>query len=176
MDPATTDFVDNYNRVEVTQGVDLVGSGNGLKMLCGNLPKGGFNVDFARSSKYPVGAGGANCSDIVGLGYAKDGVPELDFPDINPSVYGATITCTAQASADTGCTSGNTYPLGPVAAGWLPGDPVNGPYSGTAFTDISNIDLDGGGGYGSEAFRLYCTHAAAPPTRAASGRSRTGVS
>ena len=136
----TTDTADNWARTEVTTGVDAVGSGAGQNQLCAaaNTP---LTVDFARSSK-PAGTA---CS-LVGTGFAKDAVPAVDFPVVNPSTFG-TVSSGPYASIN----SGN---IGPVAAGWLPGDPVNGPYTGTAFTDVSNAD--NGGGASSTAYRLWC--------------------
>ena len=64
-------------------GVSDVGSGAGQKQLCTteNSPD---TVNIARSSK-PAGTA---CAPLQELGYAKDGVPAVDFPSINP----ATIT------------------------------------------------------------------------------------
>lgn len=142
-DISTTDLTDNYDRVEVTTGIDQIGSGEGQKQLCG-LDSSPFPVDFARSSKPASSANG--CSDMVGLGFGKDGVPAVDFP-------GAEGPGTA-----TGTAFGSKI-VGPVAAGWLPGDPVTCDQtltcSGTAFTDISNND--NGGGIDSTAWRLWCS-------------------
>jgi hypothetical protein len=54
---ATTDVNDNWDRTEVAEGIDDVGSGPGQEQLCGalNTP---LNVDFSRSSK-PASQG--NC-------------------------------------------------------------------------------------------------------------------
>ncbi|MHB8681848.1 MAG: hypothetical protein ACYDA2_07120 [Acidimicrobiales bacterium] len=155
-DQPTTDTVDNYDRTEVQLGIDLIGSGAGEKQLCGAT--GGatpFPVDFARMSKAPTLT--TTCGD-QGLGFAKDGVPGLDFATVNPSVFGpvpssspyfAAVDTTANLNANGG------QPLfGPVAAGWVPGDNVNGPYSGTAFTNITNTDHSGG--VNSVAYRIYC--------------------
>ncbi len=77
-DLATTDQADNWNRTEVLEGVNDVGSGYGQKQLCGvlNSPD---NVDFARSSK----PAGTYCT-LQEEGYAKDGVPAVDFPTHQP--------------------------------------------------------------------------------------------
>ncbi len=97
--------------------MDNVGSGAGQGQLCGSqttpLP-----VDFSRSSK-PA----SSCATLAQTGYAKDGVPIIDYP-VNPSVYG-TSTNAAYSSINGGV-------IGPVASGWLPGDAPGGPYSGTA--------------------------------------------
>jgi hypothetical protein len=132
----TTDAVDNWNRTEVTTGVNKVGSGDGQKQLCGqeNSP---FAVDFSRSSKPP-----SACGTLVGTGYAKDGVPAVDFPAVNPSTFG-TVTSGPYAGVNGGS-------IGPVAAGWIPGDPVGGPYTGTPFTNVANGDAS------SIAYRLWC--------------------
>ena len=47
---ATTDINDNWDRTEVTEGVDDVGSGAGQNQLCAAL-SAPLAVDFARSSK-----------------------------------------------------------------------------------------------------------------------------
>jgi len=110
---ATTDTVDNYDHIEVTVGLGKIGSGDGQKQLCG-AESAQFPVDYARSSKPPSSSNG--CSDMVGLGFAKDGVPTVDFP-------GAEGPGTAVGSTTPwhGVSGGI---VGPVAAGWLPGDPV----------------------------------------------------
>ena len=137
---STTDVNDNWDRTEVTQGVDDVGSGAGQSQLCAALSTP-LNVDFARSSK-PAGTA---CSTMVETGYAKDGVPILAYP-VNPTVYG-----TSSTSPYSGINGGV---VGPVSEGWLPGDPNSGPYTGTAFTNISNAD--NGGGASSTAYRIWC--------------------
>jgi len=142
----TTDTADNWNRTEVYQGVDAVGSGAGQNMVCGQL-NSPLTVDFARSSK-PAGTcsnGGGN--SMVGLGYAKDGVAAIDFT-LNPSAFGTAASTSPYAAVN----GGN---IGPVASGWLPGDPVDGSANnGTAFGNLNSTD--GGGGAGSTAYRLWC--------------------
>jgi hypothetical protein len=149
-DIATTDLTDNYDRVEVMTGIDQIGSGEGQKQLCG-MDSSPFPVDFARSSKPPSSANG--CSDMVGLGFAKDAVPAVDFS-------GAEGPGTPTGSAF------GSQVVGPVAAGWLPGDAVNcdqgtggangvNGCSGTPFNNISNAD--NGGGVDSTAWRLWCS-------------------
>jgi hypothetical protein len=137
---STTDTNDNWDRTEVTEGVDDVGSGAGQNQLCSALSTP-LTVDFARSSKPSTGA----CGTEVQTGYAKDGVPIVDYP-INPDVYG-TSTTAPYSSLNGGV-------VGDVAHGWLPGDNPAGPYSGTTLGNISNAD--GGGGAGSTAYRLWC--------------------
>ena len=139
---STTDVNDNWDRTEVTEGVDDVGSGAGQNQLCAALSTP-LPVDFARSSKPSTGA----CTTEVQTGYAKDGVPIVDYP-INPDVYGASTT------APYSSLNGGTGVVGDVAHGWLPGDPAAGPYTGSTLTNISNSD--GGGGAGSTAYRLWC--------------------
>jgi len=138
----TTDTTDNWDRTEVAEGVDDVGSGAGQSQLCGTI-NSPLPVDFARSSK-PAGTA---CSTLASTGYAKDGVPAVDLPSINPSTYGTVPAGSPYASINGGA-------IGPVAKGWLPGDPVNGPYTGTPFTDVSNSDNTGGAN--STAYRLWC--------------------
>ena len=137
----TTDTADNWDRTEVSTGVDLVGSGAGQNQLCAAAATP-YTVDFSRSSS-PAGSA---CSGLVGTGYAKDAVPAVDFPVVNPSTFG-TVTTGPYASINGGV-------VGPVAAGWLPGDPVGGPYTGTPFATVSNAD--NGGGANSTAYRLWC--------------------
>ena len=137
---STTDVNDNWDRTELTEGVDDVGSGAGQNQLCAALSTP-LNVDFARSSKPSTGA----CSGEVQTGYAKDGVPVLAYP-VNPTTYGTSST-SPYSSINGGV-------VGPVANGWLPGDPNAGPYTGTALANLSNAD--GGGGAGSTAYRLWC--------------------
>jgi hypothetical protein len=134
---STTDTNDNWDRTEVTEGVDDVGSGAGQNQLCSALSTP-LTVDFARSSKPSTGA----CGTEVQTGYAKDGVPIVDYP-INPDVYG-TSTTAPYSSLNGGV-------VGDVAHGWLPGDNPAGPYSGTTLGNISNV-----GGAASTAYRLWC--------------------
>jgi hypothetical protein len=136
---STTDTSDNWDRTEVTEGVDDVGSGAGQNQLCSALSTP-LPVDFARSSKPSTGA----CSTEVQTGYAKDGVPIVDYP-INPDVYGASTTAPYTSL------NGGTGIVGDVAHGWLPGDNPAGPYSGTTLSNISNV-----GGAGSVAYELWC--------------------
>ena len=90
---------DNWDRTEVTEGVDDVGSGAGQNQLCGaSTLSSPLPVDFARSSK-PVTVA-ASCHE-VGTGYAKDGVPIVDFPTVNPANYG-TSTFTDGGRTDPG--------------------------------------------------------------------------
>jgi len=140
----TTDVNDNWDRTEVTQGVDDVGSGAGQNQLCGALSTP-LNVDFSRSSK-PAGTA---CSTMVETGYAKDGVPVIDYP-VNPSVYGTTSPSGVYSSINGG-------DVGPVTKGWLPGDATGGPYSGTRLTDIDNNDNGATSSVAtSTAYRLWC--------------------
>ncbi len=168
---ATTDVTDNFDHVEVTVGLGKIGSGDGQKQLCGSesapFGGGGVNggtapatVDFARSSK-PVDTSLSCEATMVGLGFAKDGVPSVDF-------QGAEGPGTATGTTCTGCSGAqpwNGQIVGPVAAGWLPGDAVTcdtsaGPSSnpkntvngcsGVPVTDLSNV-----GGTSSEAYNIY---------------------
>jgi hypothetical protein len=152
-DIATTDDNDNWNRVEVSQGVNSVGSGAGQNQLCGAAATPD-PVNFARSSKPSAGLTGCNEQE---LGYAKDGVPVVDFPTINPSTFGT-------SSFGSGSVASNAFPngayssinggsVGPVANGWLPGDnPAGTANHGTKLGSISNVGaLDS-----SVAFRLWC--------------------
>jgi hypothetical protein len=139
----TSDTGDNWDRTEVTEGVDDVGSGAGQSQLCGSgVLASPLPVDFARSSK-PAGTA---CSTLVETGYAKDSVPLENF-DINPASFGTAAASSPYASVN----GGN---VGDVAEGWLPGNPTGGPYTGTAFTNIANND--NGGAANSTAYRVWC--------------------
>ena len=82
-------------------------------------------VDYARAAKPPLSLASGGCSTEEPLGFAKDGLPGLDFPTLNPSTWG-----TAPGSSPYAGVNGGV--VGPVAAGWLPGDPTAGPFNGTA--------------------------------------------
>jgi hypothetical protein len=140
-DTSTSDNNDNWDRTEVQEGVDDVGSGAGQNQLC-NALSAPLPVDFARSSKPSAGISGCN---EVETGYAKDAAPAVDFPAINPSSFG-TATFSTYAAVNGGS-------IGPVAAGWEPGDPVTGPYTGTKLTNIDNST-----GANSTAYRLWCAN------------------
>jgi len=132
---ATTDTVDNYDHIEVTTGLGKIGSGDGQKQLCGAETSYFGEPDYARSSKPPSSSNG--CSDLVGLGFAKDGVPAVDFPGaegpgtpVGTTAQGYNVdACTAvnpfASSLGSACHSTTDHIVGPVAAGWLPGDAVN---------------------------------------------------
>src|SRR6202035_5173082 len=109
---ATTDTIDNFDHVEVVVGLGKIGSTDGQKQLCG-VESNTFPVDYARSSK-PVNA--SVCPLGVGLGFAKDGVPSVDFPGAEGP--GTPVGATTPWHTVSGGI------VGPVAAGWLPGDPV----------------------------------------------------
>ena len=169
-----SDTTDNFAGSEELQGINDVGSGNGQGELCGTIGTPvNTTVDYARSSK-PFGVSG--CAGAQ-LGYAKDSVPAVDFRfNIDPESYGSptgylnnvdplcgvagkypswnsagTLVCTAFPAAG----------IGPVAAGWLPGDAFNCTpigsggtnCSGTAFTDTDNTT-----GALSTSYRLWCQH------------------
>jgi hypothetical protein len=137
---STTDTNDNWDRTEVTEGVDDIGSTAGQNQICSALSTP-LPVDFARSAK-PVGSA---CSTLAELGFGKDAVPIVDYP-INPSIYGTSTTAPYSGI--------NGGVVGPVARGWLPGDPTAGPYTGTSLTNISSVD--NGGGAASTAYRVWC--------------------
>ncbi len=82
---------------------------------------------------------------MVQTGYAKDGVPIVDYP-VNPNLYG-TSTARRPTPPSTAVWSARVQGL---AAGRRP----TGPYSGSALTNITNDDS--GGGAGSTAYRLWC--------------------
>jgi hypothetical protein len=168
-----SDPADNFAATEELQGINDVGSGNGQKELCGTIndpPTG--QPDYSRSSK-PISA--ITGCPMVQLGYAKDSVPSVDFLHIDPEQYGTPTGYDAIGSftsytAATGAAVSTPFPtggIGPVAAGWLPGDAYNcsanlpgnsAPFcSGTPFTDVDNT-----GGLTSVALRLWCTAGSVP--------------
>ncbi len=139
----TSDTADNWDRTEVTQGVDDVGSGAGQNQLCGaSVLASPLPVDFSRSSK-PAGTA---CGDLKETGYAKDRVP-LEAFQINPASLGTAASTSPYASVNGGS-------VGDVDLGWLPGNATGGPYTGTPFGNISNAD--NGGAAGSTAYRIWC--------------------
>ena len=144
----TTDVNDNWDRTEVAEGVDDVGSGAGQGQLCGTTDTP-LPVDFARSSK-PAGTA---CSTMVETGYAKDGVDLLDY-QLNPALVNGGTSSSPSTSSIAPYDQINGGVIGPVTKGWLPGDNVSGPYSGTELNGISNVD--NGGGANSTSYRLWC--------------------
>jgi hypothetical protein len=141
----TTDTADNWDRTEVTEGVDDVGSGAGQSQLCGaSTLSSPLPVDFARSS-VPVSV---NCTanPEVGTGYAKDGVPIIDFPTVDPATYGASTFTSTETGSTVSYANVNFGEIGEVADGWLPGDNPSGPYHGQAYTStagsFSNTDAN----------------------------------
>jgi hypothetical protein len=138
---STTDVNDNWDRTELTQGVDSVGSGAGQNQLCGAAPTP-LNVDFSRSSK-PAGTA---CGDMVQTGYAKDGVDALFYP-VNPTQIGTGVAATAPY------TTLNGGVVGPVGNGWQPGDANLGPFSGTALTTTGLTNV---GNAASNSYELWC--------------------
>jgi hypothetical protein len=170
-----SDETDNFSGTEELQGQSDVGSGNGQAMLCGGTPSApaGTTVNYSRSSK-PFGVSG--CAG-QGVGFAKDAVLSVDFTTINPGAYGSATGYLAQTEPQ--CNAAGVYPsysapngslactgfptsglIGPVADGWLPGDPTNcgtggggTACSGTPFTDVNNTS-----GLTSVPYRLFCQH------------------
>jgi hypothetical protein len=182
-----SDPLDNFTGNEELQGTWNVGSTNGQKALCGSITApGGLPTDYARSSKPQGGV----CSGENEVGYAKDGIVAIDFQNIDPHLYGTGSGYQTQidpqcsgsgagfypsynaAGTAVVCTQFPTGGIGPVAAGWLPGDPFNcvpagsgetgTPCSGTPFSDIDNGGTNsspfGPAGNGSVAARLWCIH------------------
>jgi hypothetical protein len=86
-----TDLTDNYASTEELQGINYVGTSNGIKELCGSLTfPGTSNVDYARASR-PPGVGTTCGSGLIGeVGYAKDAVIPMDFQTIDPEAYMST--------------------------------------------------------------------------------------
>ncbi len=136
------DLTDNYASTEELQGINYVGSGNGLKELCGSITfPGTANVDYSRSSK-PPGLGTTCGTGTIGeVGYAKDAVIPMDFQTINPSAYMSTgdeapgytsssfisycqtatqPNCTTPGIGGTLTTAFPSTGIGNVAEGWEP--------------------------------------------------------
>jgi len=168
-----SDVTDNFAATEELQGINDVGSGNGQGELCGTIGTPvNTTVDYSRSSK-PFGVAG--CAGQQ-LGYAKDSVPAVDFQSIDPQEYGAASgyigTSFPSYDYNTGSTVMTPFPsggIGPVAAGWEPGDAFNcvpktsggsPACSGTPFSDVDNTPTPGSGlgGASSLAYRLWCQH------------------
>jgi hypothetical protein len=168
-----SDVTDNFAATEQLQGINDVGSGNGQGELCGTIgtPVNTL-VDYSRSSK-PFGVAG--CAGQQ-LGYAKDSVPAVDFQSIDPQQYGTASgyigTSFPSYNYNTGATVMTAFPsggIGPVAAGWQPGDAFNcvantsggsPACSGTPFSNVTNTPTAGSGlgGASSVAYRLWCQH------------------
>ncbi len=170
-----SDVADNFAGTEELQGINDVGSGNGQGQLCGTIGTPvNTTVDYSRSSK-PFGVAG--CAGQQ-LGYAKDSVPAVDFQTIDPQQYGSASgyigTSFPSYDYNTGATVMTPFPsggIGPVAAGWEPGDAFNcvpntsggsPACSGTPFSNVSNTPTPGSGlgGASSLAYRLWCQHGA----------------
>ncbi len=159
---STSDSNDNWDRTETLMGINNIGSTNGQQQLCGTQPNGSvLGVDWARSSKP---AGTISGCTMIELGYAKDSVPAVDFQSVDPEAVGSATYYDGTAFGGAGNPTNIAFPsggIGPVAAGWLPGDPYNcvpsgeglegTPCSGTPFTDVDNT-----GGASSVAYRLWC--------------------
>jgi hypothetical protein len=188
---AQADLTDNYASTEELQGINDVGSSNGIAELCGSGPNppSGTTVDYARSSR-PTGLGTTCSGGTVGeLGYAKDAVVPLDFQTIDPEAYqstgdeapgyvGHSFISYCQTATQPGCTTvgqtlTTTFPstgIGPVAAGWEPGNSFTctptavtslqgtaNYCSGTPFTSLTNTpDVNSGNDASSVAYRLFC--------------------
>jgi hypothetical protein len=138
-DGSATDTLDDYSRNEFING-EGIGTGNGIGQLCGSKPTGGLTVDFARGSRAPNAGDG--CPSAVALEFARDSVVGVVFPFHNKAAVACTGTCSATQ-------------VGPVSAGWRPGDPLGGPYSGVALTGLDNTTQVPGSGH-SLAFEIYC--------------------
>jgi hypothetical protein len=148
-----TDEVDDWSRNEYVNGAGI-GTGGGIKELCGLTGgnTGGLTVDIARGSRVAKSTevGGVCPNGPTDLQYADDSITGMVFPFTNRTA----LTC--GLSGGTGCAT----QIGPVAAGWVPGDPLAGPYTRAAgaFTDISNTETSpGAGSISSIARRLWCS-------------------
>ncbi|HML01562.1 MAG TPA: hypothetical protein VK428_15355 [Acidimicrobiales bacterium] len=184
-DIAPSDDADNWDRTEVLDGVDDVGSGDGQKQLCGAAPSNAnpeYNpdaTDFSRSSK-PI-ASTPQCTEEESQGYAYDGVPIVDWQmnsGITPATFGsveatvpvggpaagsATPWYTAIDSPSNLAANSSHAEAGSVAAGWIPGDPAScipenltGVESGTPCSGTPLLNVSNSGGANSEAFRIWC--------------------
>jgi hypothetical protein len=165
----TTDTTDNWDRTEVIEGVDDDGSTPGQQQLCGSgVLNSPLMVDFARSSK-PASA--SYCSTLANTGYAKDAVLVQDFPTVNASTLGtSTFVSPDTESPNSNYAAINQGKVGPVAAGWLPGDAVGtSTFDGTALNAAGapgiTPGINGGTSVGtsSVAYRLWCAASAQNP-------------
>ena len=155
------DLFDNYASTEQLQGINDVGSGNGVAELCGSGPDppAGTTVDYARSSNPPGNASTCGTGKLGAIGYAKDSVIPLDFQTIDPSAYmstgdeapgyaGTSFISYCQTATQPGCSSAGqplttAFPstgIGNVASGWEPGDSFT-------CTPTANSSLQGTGSY-----------------------------
>lgn len=154
------DNLDDYSRNEV----DNAGSAStdvGLAQLCGASATGGLAVDLARTTRPLIAGdyqGACTAQNLLAYNFADDSIAPVTFPGINTSLIAGAATCSGVSTAATppaatppGCQ------LGPVSAGWRPGDALAGPYTGAAFTNLTT-------GAGGLASRLYCPAATAPIT------------
>jgi hypothetical protein len=156
----TTNTVDNFDSNEALMGENDIGSGNGQQQLCGTQ-LAPYVVNFSRSSK-PIAA--ISGCPMVETGFAKDSVPAVDFQNINPAAVGTASGYIGQTfTAPNQTFVSPPFPstgIGPVAAGWLPGDPTNCVAAGTGSPACSGTafgDVDAGTGQpGSVGFRLWC--------------------
>lgn len=153
------DTQDDWSRTEFDNGAG-VGSGKGIAQLCG-APTGGLVTDFARSSR-AIGSGdltgSCNSSNLIPLNYADDAVVPVDFQNVGKTQIGTTTPCPAGVTAAQ-LESGSCQ-LGPLAAGWVPGDTLAGPYHGQPFNNITTV-----GGTSSLAQRIYhCSGVSSPIT------------
>ena len=124
---STTDVDDNWDRTEVTEGVDDAGSSAGQSQLCGPCrhrcrwtspdPPFPLKQRARRWRSWDSPKTGSRSSTTRST----------------PAIYGTSTTAPYSSM--------NGGVVGPVAKGWLPGDPTSGPYTGTALGDIDN---DGG--------------------------------
>lgn len=162
-DGTATDTLDDYSRDEYINGAGI-GSGGGIGELCGSKVTGGLSVNFARASR---SLNANECNTAVQLNYADDLVAPVTFTGVNTSlISGNTAACTTSTAALPGGTATTAYnvpcgQIGPVAAGWRPGDPLAGPYSGNAFT---NMTIDANATGTSLAARIYCPTNGSPIT------------
>ena len=78
---STTDVNDNWDRTEVNEGVDDMGSSAGQDQLCAAVVAATGRLRPIRQ------AGGNSVLDFGGMGFAKDGVPIIDYP-LNPGSTG----------------------------------------------------------------------------------------
>ncbi len=162
-DIAQTDTIDNFDRTEITNGVNDIGSTYGLEQLCGSLATPD-PVQFVRTAKPAVGA--VNGCSLAQVGYAKDAVDALDFQSLSPGEFGSPSAFVGTSQDGVEWPTANSGEIGAPAAGWLPGNPVNcvpagsglsgTPCTGTAFTDVDNTPIVPGDDYSSLAYRLWC--------------------
>ena len=156
-DQSTTDTIDDYSRNEYVNGT-AVTQDSAISKLCATTP----GADFVRLSRPLTStdlSGPCTSSTLLSYNFADDSVVPVTFPSISTSLINGATACTGTTTTNPPTPTPSGCQLGPVSAGWRPGDPLGGPYSGTAFTNLTTA-----GGATSLVQRIYCPTNASPIT------------